>query len=115
MLASHVEPGHSRLAALDFTKGVLVLLMVVYHVLNYLDYGSIPHDYLGFVPASFILITGFLVAQVYAAKAKADFGGAAQRLAARALKLLLLFTVLNVGARLIWSRNRYGAELGLAA
>ncbi len=89
--------------------------MVVYHVLNYLDYGPIPHDYLGFVPASFIMVTGFLVAQVYAPKAKRDFSGAAQRLAVRAVKLLLIFTVLNVGARLVWSRNRYGTELDLAA
>src|SRR5262245_53158097 len=115
MLAAHAEPGRSRIAALDFTKGALVLLMVVYHVLNYLDYGSIPHEYLGFVPASFIMIAGFLVAHVYAVRAKADFAGTAYRLAERALKLLLIFTVLNVGARLVWSRNRYGTELDLAA
>ena len=106
---------NSRIAALDFTKGVLVVLMVVYHVLNYLDYGAIPHTYLGFVPASFLVITGFLVSQVYAARARTDFKNAAQRLAIRAAKLLLIFTVLNVGARLVWSRNRYGTELNVAA
>ena len=32
----HVSEPRGRIAAIDFTKGVLVLLMVLYHTLNYL-------------------------------------------------------------------------------
>ena len=111
-----MEASSNRISAIDFTKGALVLLMVVYHVLNYLQFDSLPHDYLGFLPASFIMITGFLVAHVYLL----NIGGrsirsAGPRLATRALKLLLLFTVLNLAAQLLWRTDRYGVEMGVQA
>jgi len=34
-----------------------------------------------------------------------------RRLAVRGLKLLAIFTILNLAARLAWQRNHYGAEL----
>jgi hypothetical protein len=98
-----------RIDAIDFTKGMLVLLMVVYHSLNYLDYGTVPHDYLGFVPASFILITGFLVSVVYLPRTSSGFGIVANRLAVRALKLLVIFSVLNLAARLLLPSDHFGA------
>ena len=104
----------NRIYALDFTKGVLVLLMVVYHVLNYLEYGSAPHDYMSFLPASFIMITGFLLTLVDQSREGAQPRSVATRLAARAIKLFVLFTVLNLAARLVWSRNRYGADLNIS-
>ncbi len=110
-----VDTSGGRIHAIDFTKGALVLLMVVYHALNYLGYESIPHDYLGFVPSSFIMITGFLVWQIYSPRRQSSFPAVAMRLASRALKLIALFTVLNVAARLVWSRNRYGIDLGISS
>src|SRR5579872_3641096 len=51
--------------AIDFTKGALVLFMVLYHWLNYF-FG--PHgqyyDYLRFLTPSFIFITGFMISQI---------------------------------------------------
>src|SRR6184192_3526731 len=55
-----------RNSALDFTKGMLVLLMVLYHWLNYFvaSEGDF-YRYLRFVTPSFIFITGFLISNVY--------------------------------------------------
>lgn len=108
-----MEESISRIHAIDFTKGVLVLLMVVYHVLNYLQFGSAPHDYIGFLPSSFIMITGFLVAHVYLTAHRLSVPRLGRRLGTRAFKLLLIFTCLNVAAQMIWSTNRYGAELSV--
>ena len=108
---SRMAPPANRIDAIDFGKGTLVLLMVVYHALNYLGYDTIPHQFMAFLPASFIMVAGFLVMQVYSTKEARDRGGVPRRLAIRAMKLLLIFTVLNLGARAIWSRNHYGAEL----
>ena len=108
-----MEESRSRIHAIDFTKGVLVLLMVVYHVLNYLQFGSVPHDYMGFVPSSFIMITGFLAAHGYLNAHSFSVPKMGRRLGIRALKLLLIFTCLNVAAQLVWSTNRYGAELSV--
>lgn len=108
-----MDKRNSRIHAVDFTKGTLVLLMVVYHVLNYLDYGSIPHDYMAFLPSSFIMVTGFLITQVYSTTQGPAFSAAAWRLGSRALKLFALFTCLNIGVRLLWSRDHYGTMLDL--
>ena len=58
-----------RNQALDFTKGVLVLLMILYHWINYFVGISGPvYTYLRFIPPSFIFIAGFLIANVYPTK-----------------------------------------------
>jgi len=103
----------NRIDAIDFAKGALVLAMVVYHAMNYAGYESLPRDYMGFLPTSFIMITGFLLMQVYARRTSQRSRGVGRRLAVRGLKLLVIFTALNVAARLAWSRNHYGAELGV--
>src|ERR1700758_4327571 len=56
-----------RIAALDFTKGSLVLIMVLYHWINYF-YGVQDNRYLRFLTPSFIFITGFLISNVYLSK-----------------------------------------------
>ena len=56
-----------RLAAIDLTKGVLVVCMVIYHSLNYSAHRELAFKYLAFLPPSFILITGFLLSHVYLA------------------------------------------------
>src|SRR5579872_443944 len=59
----------NRVPALDFTKGALVLIMVLYHWLNYFvgPQGDI-YKYLRFLTPSFIFITGFLISNVYLSK-----------------------------------------------
>jgi peptidoglycan/LPS O-acetylase OafA/YrhL len=86
----------SRIAALDFTKGVLVLFMVLYHWLNYFytPNGDF-YRYLRFLTPSFIFITGFLISHVNLAKYGTSNERLPKRLAVRGLKLLGIFVVMN--------------------
>src|SRR5258708_615613 len=86
-----------RIAALDFTKGALVLIMVVYHWLNYFyrPQGDV-YKYLRFLTPSFIFITGFLVSNVYLSKYGVTDPRLPRRLIQRGLKILGVFVVLNV-------------------
>lgn len=101
----------NRIHAIDFTKGILVLLMVVYHSLNYLHYGSLPHDYMAFLPPSFLMITGFLITQIYIPRYGLDSKNIEKRLAVRSLKLLFIFTLLNIMAGIILPKNHFGISL----
>jgi hypothetical protein len=83
-----------RISALDYTKGALVLIMVLYHWLNYF-YGLHDNRYLRFLTPSFIFITGFLISNVYLAKYNICGPKLRQRLMYRGLKILGTFTVLN--------------------
>jgi hypothetical protein len=84
-----------RISALDFTKGALVLIMVLYHWLNYF-YGLQDNRYLRFLTPSFIFITGFLISNAYLAKYDVSDPQLRQRLMYRGLKILGTFIVLNV-------------------
>lgn len=101
------RPG--RISALDFTKGTLVLVMVLYHWLNYFvgPQGSF-YRYLSFLPPSFICITGFLIAQVYLSKSGNTAPHFPRRIMVRGLKLLLIFILLNIGIGLLIPGTRYG-------
>ncbi|HWO29757.1 MAG TPA: acyltransferase family protein [Candidatus Acidoferrum sp.] len=85
----------NRNPALDFTKGALVLIMVLYHWMNYF-YG--PHDnrYLRFLTPSFICITGFLISNIYLSKYKISDPRLPKRLLERGAKILGVFFVLNI-------------------
>jgi peptidoglycan/LPS O-acetylase OafA/YrhL len=87
----------NRIPAFDFTKGALVLFMVLYHWLNYF-YG--PHGeiykYLRFLTPSFIFITGFLISHVHFWKYGASSPKLSKRLFLRGLKLLAVFVALNL-------------------
>jgi len=101
-----------RMPALDFTKGALVLIMVLYHWLNYFvrPDGSI-YKYLRFLTPSFIFITGFLISQVYLSKYKASGLGVPGRLLLRGFKLLGIVLCLNMAlnaARLKGFESRVG-------
>jgi hypothetical protein len=95
----------SRIDALDWTKGALVVCMVVYHSINYSAFRPMAFEYLAFLPSSFILIAGFLVGQIYAAKYDLKSGKPYLRLAVRGIKLLLLFLILNVGYCMVLQRG----------
>jgi len=104
-----------RLDALDFTKGALVLCMVLYHSLNIFrsDRGGEWLRYLRFLPPSFIFLTGFLLAHVYPAKYEGDRLRLYRRLLFRGARLLALFVLLNVVVSMAVRRNYNGMELGL--
>jgi hypothetical protein len=86
----------ARIDGLDWTKGALVLCMVIYHAINYSQFRGVAFRFMAFVPPSFILITGFLVGQVYASNYELTSRKPYLRLAVRGLKLFLIFTALNV-------------------
>ena len=91
--ATHKSP---RVPALDFVKGALVLIMVLYHWLNY--FVSIEGDYyryLRFLTPSFIFITGFLISHVYLANARIIDAKVPGRLMERGLKIVAVFILLN--------------------
>jgi peptidoglycan/LPS O-acetylase OafA/YrhL len=88
---------NNRIPALDFTKGALVLIMVLYHWLNYfLGMRGDIYKYLRFLTPSFIFITGFLISNVYFSKYKIADPRLARRLVQRGLKILGVFILLNV-------------------
>ena len=89
----------SRLVAIDFVKGTLVLVMVLYHWLNYfIGLQWAGYRYLRFLTPAFILVTGFLVSKVYLQKYSYAHPELRRRLVARGSKLLVLFVALNVVA-----------------
>lgn len=99
---------------LDFTKGALVVIMVVYHWLNYfVDVQWDVYRYLRFLTPSFIFIAGFIVSYIYSIEAFAADSKIRNRLLQRGFKLLALFTVLNLGANLVVSRSYDGRPLGI--
>jgi hypothetical protein len=85
----------ARIPALDFTKGALVLIMVLYHWINYF---LGPHDnrYLRFLTPSFIFISGFIVSNVYIFKYGISDPQLPKRLIQRGLKILGVFLLLNL-------------------
>jgi len=95
----------TRIAALDWTKGALVLCMVLYHAINYSAFRPMAFRFMAFLPPSFILIAGFVVGQVYAAKYDLKTWKPYLRLGVRGFKLLVLFIVLNVTYCIILERN----------
>lgn len=96
-----------RINALDWTKGMLVLFMVVYHGINYSVFRPVAFQYLAFLPPSFILIAGFIVGHVYAAKYDLKSLTPYLRLGVRGLKLLVLFALLNLAFIIVRERSLY--------
>src|SRR5438552_8878065 len=94
----------NRISALDFTKGALVLFMVLYHWLNYFVATEVDiYRYLRFITPSFIFITGFLISNVLLLKHPIGDLRFPRRLIQRGLKLTGLFILLYVTIKLILS------------
>lgn len=91
------EPKRARDEALDWVKGALVVLMVVYHSLNYSPYTQVAFANIAFLPPSFIFLAGFLLTSSYLARYDLKDWRLHQRLVMRGAKLILFFTALNVG------------------
>jgi peptidoglycan/LPS O-acetylase OafA/YrhL len=102
----------NRNSALDFTKGALVLFMVLYHWLNYFisTQGDL-YRYLRFVTPSFIFITGFLISNVSLSKYEASDRMLPSRLIQRGLKILSVFIFLNVIISLLFHGSYNGKIL----
>ena len=95
-----------RIATLDFAKGVLVLVMVFYHWVNYFIGLAWPgYRFIRFLTPAFICITGYVISHVYLQRYSADHAHLRQRLVRRGLKLLALFVGLNVLAFFIAGRS----------
>jgi peptidoglycan/LPS O-acetylase OafA/YrhL len=95
--ATQSSPKGQRISALDFTKGALVLIMVLYHWINYFIGAQWAYyRYLRFLTPSFIFITGFMISHVYLSKYNAADPRLAKRLLTRGTKLLAIFVALNV-------------------
>jgi len=112
MLTTASAAKTERIAALDFTKGTLVLFMVLYHWINYFigplwEY----YRYLRFLTPSFIFVTGFMISNVYLAKYDAADVRLPKRLFTRGIKLMGVFLVLN-GARALIVPALHTGSLG---
>jgi peptidoglycan/LPS O-acetylase OafA/YrhL len=91
-----------RIPALDFTKGALVLIMVLYHWINYFIGPQWKYYfYLRFLTPSFIFITGFMISHVYLSKYSAADPRLLKRLLVRGLKLMAVFLALNLARNVI--------------
>jgi len=102
MQTKAISPRAQRIPALDFTKGALVLTMVLYHWINYFIGPQWPYYlYLRFLTPSFIFISGFMVSHIYLSKYDAADPRLSKRLFTRGLKLLAIFVVLNVARTLV--------------
>jgi hypothetical protein len=111
---SSAKPEPVRDAALDFTKGMLVLLMVLYHWLNYFVSNDSFYRYIRFITPSFIFLAGFLVTNVLASRADRKSSVLAARLFMRGAKLLALFTLLNLGVAGLGLGGSPGGRAGLS-
>jgi peptidoglycan/LPS O-acetylase OafA/YrhL len=101
--------GTSRISAFDFIKGALVVIMVFYHWLNYfVGQQSGIYPFLRFLTPSFIFITGFLISKVSLQKPGIQHRALAKKLSFRGLKILVLFTVLNILIVLVAPEVRRG-------
>ena len=105
-------PAPPRLVGLDFAKGMLVLVMVVYHWMNYFVVLETPFfKYLRFLTPSFIFLAGFIVSHVYLPRAQSGRTAVPRRLILRGSKLLTIVAVLNVAARILGT-GMAGRRLG---
>ena len=95
--STEASRGRQRVAALDFSKGLLVVIMVLYHWMNYfLSVDGSVYKYLRFLTPSFIFITGFLISHVYGVRYRNAPSRVTRRLLIRGFKLLFLVAILDV-------------------
>lgn len=104
--------GLPRDAAMDYTKGALVLFMVLYHWLNYfIESPGHAYDYLRFLTPSFIFITGFMISRIHLTGYKNSGRNLSKRLAVRGFKLLGLVFVLNALLYFAAARFEFSASV----
>lgn len=103
-----------RNSGIDFTKGFLVIVMVAYHTLNYfLEGRPLIYAYLYYVTQAFVFFSGFLCGSIYLDKFKTNKKYVCNRLFVRGLKLIALFSIVNLGIHLFLKENYNGEPFGL--
>jgi hypothetical protein len=103
----------SRDRALDFTRGALVLCMVVYHAVNYSGADPAVLRHLRFLPGAFVFLAGFGVGRLYLPRWEAGEKDVPLRLCWRGVRILALFLALNVLAHVLMPAS-YNRQLDLA-
>ena len=99
--------------AFDAVKGALVLLMVAYHVMSIASTGGVEaFRYIRFISGSFIFVSGFVMTRFMAAAFSRDPGRVSRRLVGRGLKVLMIFTLLNLAIQVSGFGNLSKARLG---
>lgn len=94
-----------RIPALDFTKGTLVLFMVLYHWVNYFIGLQWPYyRYLRFLSPAFIFVSGYMISRVSLAKYESANTKLSRRLLTRGLKLIVVFVALNIARDVVLPR-----------
>jgi hypothetical protein len=88
----------ARDAALDIVKGICVIVMVLYHAINYFPESALDLKYLSFVTGAFILLAGFVATNIYLEKydSRKEWSFLCRRLGVRGIKLIVLAVVLNL-------------------
>jgi peptidoglycan/LPS O-acetylase OafA/YrhL len=105
-----------RIPAFDFTKGALILIMVLYHWMNYfLGPAGTMYKYLRFLTPSFIFLTGFTISHLYLAKYDLGDTKLRKRLLQRGLRLFATLVILNLAVGFLspGSLHTLGRELSL--
>ncbi len=104
----------SRDLPLDLVKGILVIVMVIYHIMNYFSTaGDEEFGYVRFVTGAFIFISGYIIAVFYEERLRTDRAGTSARLITRGIKLLMIFTALNIIISVTGIGNPYKVHMGL--
>jgi peptidoglycan/LPS O-acetylase OafA/YrhL len=114
-MSTSSNAAQGRDQGLDFVKGFLVVVMALYHGMNY--FANVPAQYYGylrFVNGSFVFISGYVVAVFYAERARGNRFEALRRLALRGFKLLCIFTALNVAVSAVGMTNYRAVTFGLS-
>jgi peptidoglycan/LPS O-acetylase OafA/YrhL len=104
----------TRIPVLDFTKGFLVLSMVIYHLFNYFLWGDhVIYAYVGYVTQAFIFYSGFVSGTVYFNKLITNKKLVYKRLIVRGCKIILLFVIINLLTYVLFQKNFNNQDLGL--
>lgn len=87
----------SRDLSLDFVKGILVIGMIIYHMMTYFSNATYKEfSYVRFVTGAFIFLSGYIISAFYTSKYGIDKAAISMRLLIRGIKLLLIFTFINI-------------------
>jgi hypothetical protein len=99
----------------DYLKGVLVCLMVVYHVMNAATTaGPEAYTYIRFVSGSFIFVTGLIISRYVSRSFTINTRRASVKMLSRGAKLVVLFTLLNLAIHASGIGNAAKQQLGVA-
>lgn len=96
-LPERAPHGATRDDGLDIVKGILVIVMVIYHAMNvFSNAAAETYGYIRFVSGSFVFVSGYIIARFHGNSLADRLPLATRRLLTRGVKLILLFTVINL-------------------